>query len=165
MNTVKMNLVKGHVQLFNNVALGIKQMKVVQDIINYWNPTVVEGQTLKTKLNREELREAHRVTHGIPMWGPHFIVKNVACKVKGEPGMFELGRLKLAAGAAKELAATPASTDVAPAVKSAPIKKGKKKTAAKPTALPAIAAPAVETEDQREDREREEMLKALEIMA
>lgn len=127
----------GHNVLFRALALSAAQMALVGEIIKHY-----DGQT---KLSRKQLRDAHGVLRGKKA-APYFISKNVACKVKGEHGMYELKNLKMSADAAKQSIAEVAAEVDAPKPKRNKGKKeskGKRKGATPVEAAPAEAAPAI----------------------
>lgn len=114
---------EGHNVLFRATAVSADQMKLVEEIVAHF-----EGRTV---LSRKECRDAHGVLRGKKA-APYFISKNVACKVKGQHGMYDLSRLKLRAGSELTPAETEATADAPPATKKAPKKaKGKREAAPK----------------------------------
>jgi hypothetical protein len=173
MTKLKLNLVAGHVQIYNNVSLTMTQMKYVSEIIEFF-----KGKTI---LTQREIRDAALSIKGTT-WGPYWIIKNHACRNAKFPHMFDLSKFKLLASEAKaalnassEVIATPAVEGPAlpapAAAKKIEAKKPRKEKsrAKKGSPIPAVetaATPHVETEqerDAREDKEREAAIAALEI--
>ena len=89
--------------LFRAIALNADQFKVVQDIIAHW-----AGET---KLTSKQLIVAYNALKG-RKYMPYFIGRNVACKVKNTPGIYNLSVLKLRKGS--ELKAVTTEAPVAP---------------------------------------------------
>ena len=75
--------------LFRAIALNADQFKVVQDIIAHY-----EGET---KLTSKQLITAYNALRG-RKYMPYFIGRNVSCKVKNTPGIYNLGVLKMRKG-------------------------------------------------------------------
>ena len=82
--------------LFRAIAINAEQFKLTQEIVAYY-----KGET---KLTRKQCRDAHGALREGKKAAPYFISKNVACKVKGAHGVYNLGVLKLAASASKAVA-------------------------------------------------------------
>jgi hypothetical protein len=73
--------------LFRARVISAEQYKLVQEIKAFY-----DGETV---LTRKQLRDAHGVLRDRRA-APFFISKNVACKVKGFRGVYDISRLKLA---------------------------------------------------------------------
>ena len=78
--------------LFRAIAINADQFKLVQEIVAHYNG--------ETKLTRKQLRDAHGVLRGKKA-APYFVSKNMACKVKGTHGVYNVAVLKLAKGSAE----------------------------------------------------------------
>lgn len=104
-----MNKVEGHTSLIRTTAVNAIQFKLVQELIS-WNNN-------EPKMRRKDLKAGHLALRGKKA-SPYFIAKNLACQVKGEHGLYNLGVLKLSAAAAKAPSAeTPKATTTKPAAK------------------------------------------------
>ena len=112
--------------LFRATAINADQFKLLNEIIAHFNG--------ETKLTRKQCRDAHGVLRGKKA-APYFISKNVACKVKGAHGVYNLGVLKLAKGAITEVAAVveiPVVAAPKPKKESRPKREAKAKRESKP---------------------------------
>src|SRR5271166_3721571 len=110
---------EGHASLFSATAVSQKQFDIAQKMIAH---------------NAGESKIQGKILHIIAQeclgtkYVPYFIGKNVALRVKGTPGLFDLSRLKVAK--TKTAKPAPASTEVAPTNKPKSNRKGKKPAAA-----------------------------------
>jgi len=125
--------------LFRATAINADQFKLLNEIIAHFNG--------ETKLTRKQCRDAHGVLRGKKA-APYFISKNVACKVKGAHGVYNLGVLKLAKSDQVETTPAVVETPVAapkPKRESKPKREAKAKRESKPvnTEPKLIEAPAV----------------------
>jgi hypothetical protein len=131
------NKVEGHNVLINAKAINASQFKLIEEIIAHYDGVTV--------LTRKQLRDAHGALRG-KRAAPYFVSKNIACKVKGQHGMYDVSRLKLSADAAKAVNESESESEV-PAKKA---KKSAKKREAKAkrekkTKREEIASPALES--------------------
>lgn len=129
---------EGHSSLFSSKSVSPAQFALAQEI------SEANGGPLVTRKN---LKAFHLQLRG-KLASPYFIAKNVALKVKGSTGVYDLSRLKIDAKLAKadmvEATETPAPTEGQGAVAKKKTKSKKETAKREPRTKKELPAPVVD---------------------